>query len=124
MTAQITLHANQENVSIHVQLPMFVLQMQTVELQDIRLFALVLMVILVLLKYHVHCVSNLVLISYHLLCRDRKKYQLIEFLTENYLTENCTLLLLFSRFFETLFFCMSDFFSSEGGIKKVSMKRV
>ena len=58
MTVQTTLHANQENVSIHVQLLMFVLQMQTVELQDIRLFALVLMVILVLLKYHVHCVSK------------------------------------------------------------------
>ena len=61
MTAQTTQHANQGNVSIRVQLLMSALLMPTAELPGIRLYALVLMVILVLLKFHVHYVSGSVL---------------------------------------------------------------
>ena len=57
MTVQTTLLANQGSVSIHVQLLTSALLMPTAELPGIRLYALVLMVILVLPKFHVHYVS-------------------------------------------------------------------
>ena len=59
MIAQTTLHVNQENVSILVQLLMFVLRMLIAELQGIRQFALVLMDTLALLKYLAHYVSDI-----------------------------------------------------------------
>ena len=74
MIAPTTLHVNQENVSIHVQLLMSVLQMLIAELLGTRQSALVLMDILVHLNYLAHCVSasNLRFIQFIPLFKDYK----------------------------------------------------